>query len=379
MEDLTRIFNETPRLRYLGKTKLKQALKGRGIPTSVIDQYFAESDLKQVFSSVNKRPRELQYKITAMPKSFQIDVVYFGYPKRRANKGCAYALMLVDILSRKCWLYPMKSQSMDEILRHYETFLTSVGISNVHNMQTRVNMIMGDDQFSAKRFQAFNGKLGISLYTNIAKDDHVVGDSDRLGILDRLVGTLKRQLEMRYVEAGVEGDWLKYIGEIVTDYNATTHSTLHMTPNEAWELPDAIQIERFTLESNYNRDVDRNTINFNPGDKVRILENPDTFTKATKPKWSTSVHIVQARTGYRYTVDGLPDNIRRTFKSNELLPVGATARNLAVDKTATQKEKVRKRIESRREGISLNPSSTAAGITTRNTYKRVTRSSVKPK
>jgi hypothetical protein len=379
MDSLIQVLNDTPRLKYLGKTKLKQALKGRrDIPANAIDRYFAESDLKQVFSGVNKRPRELQYKITAMPKSFQIDVVYFGYPKRRANKGCAYALMLVDILSRKCWLYPMKSQSMDEILRHYETFLTSVGISNVHTMQTRVKMIMGDDQFSAKRFQAFNGKLGISLYTNIAKDDHVVGDSDRLGILDRLVGTLKRQLEMRYVEVGVEGDWQKYIEQIVLDYNQTIHSTLHMTPSEAWELPEAIQIERFTLESNYNRTIDRNTKNFTPGDRVRILENPDTFTKGTKPKWSTTVHIVRDRTGYRYTVDGLANNSRRTFKSNELLPVAATARDLAVDKTATRKEKVRKRIESSREGISMNTTGTA-GITTRNTYKRVTRSSIKSK
>jgi hypothetical protein len=126
-----------------------------------------------------------------------------------------------------------------------------------------------------------------------------------------------------------------------------------MTPSEAWELPEAIQIERFTLESNYNRTIDRNTKNFTPGDRVRILDNPDTFTKGTKPKWSTTVHIVRDRTGYRYTVDGLANNSRRTFKSNELLPVAATARDLAVDKTATRKEKVRKRIESSREGISM--------------------------
>ena len=60
------LLDATPRLKYLGRAKLKQELKGQGISAAILDDYFKQSDLKQVFAGVNKKAEALQYKITAI-------------------------------------------------------------------------------------------------------------------------------------------------------------------------------------------------------------------------------------------------------------------------------------------------------------------------
>ncbi|DAC81573.1 TPA_asm: integrase [Monoraphidium MELD virus] len=366
MEKLQGLLEKAPRLKYLGKTKLQQELRGQGIPGKVLDEYFAQSDLRQVFKGVDKRPAELNYKITAQPRSFQLDVVHFGFAKRRGNKGCAQALLAVDILSRKAWLYPLKARTMADILGQYEAFLRAVGVSSVKALQTRVKMVMADDEFAAKQFAAFNEALGIAVYTDIAKDDHISHDSDRLGILDRLVGTLKRQLEMRYVEAGVEGDWLKFIPDIVVDYNDTVHRTLGVTPNQAWAAPESEQLERYSREVKLNEAIDDAQQKYAPGARVRILENASTFTKGTKPRWSLKVYAVKDRDGYKYLVEGLT----RRFKPNELQPAGEGAQDLSVDKTPAKQEKARKKITSRKEGIAVDEPALQGRAAPRQTRER---------
>lgn len=354
MDKLQVILDATPRLKYLGKSKLLQELKGKGVPRKVVDQYFKESDLKQLFHKPSKKPGKLMYTITAPPKSFQIDVIIFGYSKRKANKGCAYALLLVDILSRRCWLYPMKSQEVNEILQKYKAFLDEVG-EDVKSVQHRVVAVTGDNQFVSKAFVDYNSQAGIRVYSDVAKDDHLTGDSDRLGILDRAVRTIKHQLQVRYVEAGVVGDWLKYVPSIVKDYNETKHKRLKMSPDEAWALPEQEQLQRYYREMRYNQELDQKVKSYAAGDRVRVLENKDAFAKGTSPKWSAKVYTVEARDGYRYKVTGL----KARFKSNALLEVGEKASDVVVDTRPAKQEKARKRITSKKEGIAVDEAALA--------------------
>ena len=57
-------------------------------------------------------------------------------------------------------------------------------------------MVQGDNAFNAKEFQDFNTKRNIHVLTGVAADEHVtVGDP--LGVLDRLVQTLRTLIEKR--------------------------------------------------------------------------------------------------------------------------------------------------------------------------------------
>jgi hypothetical protein len=98
-------------------------------------------------------------------------------------------LLLVDLLSRKAFAYPLKSGAIDDVLTVYERFLEAV---------KDVNSVTGDKFFSAKAFTEVNDSKGIDLYTDIAAEDHVKG-SDKLGVIDRLTRTIKSIINRRMV------------------------------------------------------------------------------------------------------------------------------------------------------------------------------------
>eukprot|EP00877_Chromochloris_zofingiensis_P005043 jgi/Chrzof1/1453/Cz10g08150.t1 len=385
MEKLLELLEAKPRLKYLGKNKLKAELKGQ-VPGKVIDQYLAESDLRQVFKPLQKRGAAQQYKITALPRLFQVDIVNFGFRRQtrstrsRRNDGYEYALLCVDILSRKAWLYLLKSRSMADVIDQYDEFLQDVD-SDVKAVRTGrdVNMVSADDEFAAKDFVDLNRALGIAVYTDVAKDDHQTGDSDRLGIVDRLVGTLKRQLQMRYIAENNDGRWTELIGDIVHDYNNTKHSALNMTPNQAWKQPYDEQISRHSQQSDYNASVDADMPKFAVGDVVRVLQNRGTFEREG-PRFSKDLWVVDERDGYRYLVRSQATGARSTrrFKANELQKVSTKAKPLVAKVVAAKKaDTARKKVASRAESVEFNTSTSPR--TTRQSTRGVQRPTVAKK
>ncbi len=119
----------------------------------------------------------MNLKITAAPKSFQIDMVY--YP---ISENFKYVLLIIDIQFRKAWAYLLSSGSCgtgENILEHIKQFLSEVG---------QINSVEGDNQFSFKTIQEYNKENNIKTDTSIAKDEHI-SQGNKLGIIDRLVRT----------------------------------------------------------------------------------------------------------------------------------------------------------------------------------------------
>ncbi|DAC81542.1 TPA_asm: integrase [Coelastrella green algae MELD virus] len=349
-ETLLSLLDAQPRLKYLGKSKLLQELKGHGISKAAVDKYFESSALHQVFAAPVKRPARLQYMITGQPRSFQIDILAgLGFAKK--NKGFQYALLAVDILSRKAWAYPLKTRNMTEVITAYSKFVKDQGV-NVKQVQHTINMINTDDEFGAKAFQQYNQELGIKVYSNVAAHDHQQS-GDFLGIIDRLCGTLKRQLQLRYVtHPGEEGLWTKWLPRVVQDYNATLHSTLGITPNDAYDRSMDEQYQMYAAQKAANQALDAKAPKFQIGDSVRVLLNRSTFQK-DGARWSDALHTVTERLGYKYLVSGT----NRRYKANEMQLVKSeaiTKVDTAPLKAAVKRETARKKITSKQEGISVH-------------------------
>ena len=80
-------------------------------------------------------------------------------------------------------------------------------------------MVQGDNAFNAKEFQDFNTKRNIPVLTGVAADEHVtVGDP--LGVLDRLVQTLRTLIEKR-IHARDDPKWTTWLAEVIHDYTPT--------------------------------------------------------------------------------------------------------------------------------------------------------------
>ena len=101
-----------------------------------IQDYLKNQEVNQINTSINK---QYQYKITAPPRTFQIDIFWW-----KRGDTLIPILLLVDILSRKAWAYVLtkskQEKRADVSVKTLENFKNEVG---------NINGLTGDNEFSS--------------------------------------------------------------------------------------------------------------------------------------------------------------------------------------------------------------------------------------
>ena len=137
-----------------------------------IQQYLKNQEVNQINTSVNKT---YQYKITAPPRTFQIDIFWW----KKADTLIPI-LLLVDILSRKAWAYVLtkskKEKRADVSVQTLQEFKAEVGL---------IRGLEGDNEFSSAAVKKFCDDNDIRLDTSVAKEEHI-NNGNKLGFIDRL-------------------------------------------------------------------------------------------------------------------------------------------------------------------------------------------------
>ena len=177
--------------------------------------------------------------------------------------------------------------------------------------------IITDSEFDFQNFIQLNKDLDIIIDHKTAYNDHITG-GDRLGIIDRVVRTLKNIL-MRFVysQTGKQYSVVNIMDEIVKNYNNTSHKSLDgLTPNQVFLNRDA-RFKIFSDNIDYNNSIEKG-IDFSIGDAVRILNKREAFSKE-KPQYSKDIYKVIENKGYKYYVeDSDGKKLRRALKPNEI-------------------------------------------------------------
>ncbi len=231
----------------LAKQKLKASAKE-------INEFLKNQEINQI----NKKPtKHTNLKITAPPRTYQIDIMY--YPVGESFKN---VLLIVDIQSRKSWAYVISSTSGENILNAYKKFESEVDI---------INAIEGDNQFSFKAFQDYNKEKNIRLDTSIARDEHISAHGNKLGILDRLVRTLKEMIEKYRSVVSKKTSFSEIIDKIINTYNNQPHRTIKSTPNEMFD-----DVSKQNFNNQKDKEFNKNELkknNISIGAEARILES----------------------------------------------------------------------------------------------------------
>jgi hypothetical protein len=206
----------------------------------------------------------------------------------------------------------IKEKRGDITVKTLEEFKSQVGY--IHGLE-------GDNEFGSAAVKAFCQTHNIRLDSSVSKLEHISG-GNKLGIIDRLVRTLRELIERYYDILGHKMDSLKdVVATIIGTYNNDNHRTLNnKTPNQVFKDNDN-QIARYLNDSVHNQHV-YTTVPFKPSDKVRILEDKGEFAKG-KNKFSKEVHSVEGKEGYKIK---LSDTTRK-FKPSELLKINGTVSN----------------------------------------------------
>ena len=107
-----------------------------------IQEYLKNQEVNQINTTVNKT---YQYRITAPPRTFQIDIFWF-----KRGETLIPILLFVDILSRKAWAYVLtkskKEKRADISVKTLQDFKNEVG---------EINGLTGDNEFLSTPIKKF--------------------------------------------------------------------------------------------------------------------------------------------------------------------------------------------------------------------------------
>jgi hypothetical protein len=252
--------------------------------------------------------------------------MYMPESLKNKNRGFFKYLICIDIISRKAYIYPIKTKRVGDILIAYDIFLSELktdiaALDNSYDayMRNLPFSITADDGFNTKAFIDRNKELGIPIDTQTAKDDHISA-GNRLGIIDRFTRTIKSIIS-RYVNSGINSNYIKELKELINNYNNTEHASLHgLTPNDVFSSRDArYDIMKQGMEINNRLLTNRYT--FNPDDKVRAITKQTDFEKEG-PRFSSEIYEIVDQIGSKYKIRDISGKIqKKLYKLHELQSV----------------------------------------------------------
>ena len=361
MEALEEALQKNPGFKILGKDKLKKKLGALAIriSTKVIDEWFKSKEINQIYA----KPKKVKsYRINGPPNSFQMDIILLP-TYQKSNNGVKEFLMLIDILSRKVWAYPLKNGKMDTVMQEYRSFVNSVG-------KDKIMSVEGDDFFSAASLKDYNNHCDIKTFTDIAKDDHLTNHGNILGIIDRAVRTLKNYIE-KYLLIHDTTKWVDALPAIIEIYNDSPHSSLHhRTPNEAYD-DEVYLLKKYLKNQQYNDDIQRK-LDFAVGDIVRAMVGKNLFDKEKAP-FSKELYTIEQEDGRRYIImDEKGKTLKRRYRPSELLKITGLTERLGKEKQEVEKE--HKKINKTRKGTGKSYSETIEDISNRDEPRQKRRS-----
>ena len=233
---------------------------------------------KFLYKRVPKVENFRQIQVSSIDHTYGVDLIDYTGNNQGNNRG--YILVVVDYHSRFCQTRVMNTKTKTEIEKNLKTVFQYMDIpQNIHC-----------DRESAIIHSAYLKKLGVNVYHTDTTHAHTTGGSP---IAERLIQTLKGRLE-QYRDATEFRQWKRHVDIITDDYNHKKHSTIGMSPHDAYftrnkEL-DTKQAER-ALE--HSKEVKQPKKEVEKGQEVIEAKEKQTFTKGYAQKWNTEILTIE--------------------------------------------------------------------------------------
>ena len=230
----------------------------------------------------------------------QIDIADFT-ASGALNNGFRYLFVAIDIFTKHCHAVPIKDKQPAESVRAMTEILKVIGVPEV---------IYHDNEGS------WNSGDFIELL-NQNKIKQII-TSTPPPFAERMIQTIKNMIHTRL--DGLEIDkqeWINLLPAVLKKYNNTKHSTIRMTPNQAKQGNDNIEIWlNIESKATYSRSYPP----LKKGSEVRTYIKPKTMTKGYDSRWSKEVYKVIAITEDKkqFMVN---NNSKRLYSRHELLLV----------------------------------------------------------
>jgi len=287
--DLEKYYNQ---FNFPASSTFLKQLKNEGIKVTKndIDDFLSTRVEQQQTSVKHERKRKLGKIVAYRPLSLiQMDI--FDLAKyNAANKGYKYMLCIIDVFTRKVWLYKMKKKDNSNVQESFQQFLLD---SDLKKYVPTILMSDNDSTFVNTSFQVILEKNKIIHQPNILDDHHA------LGLIDRFARTIKTILTRLFLQTK-NTNWIDYFDVILNNYNNSGYFAIdNIKPNDAFLNKN--------LKKIYNINYEKSLINMaisdiDVNDKVRI-KIKGTFRKGTEARYSDEVYTVKKVRGNSITLN----------------------------------------------------------------------------
>ena len=226
------------------------------IPLKFIKEVLLEEKSHQITSNFNSNAKKF-IPITAPPYTYQIDLTFFEPMTlyKQNNNGVYILLNIIEISSRKAWSYGLKNKQQDSIFEAISDFISK---NTVKRLESDAGSEFDNNQFKEMCFQS---EIELFLFDKKLSPN-------AMGKIERFNKTIRDKIN-KYLLVKDTKRFIDILPQLIENYNNTKHSSIKMTPNEAFTLPIMSEINFFEKQKGYEV-KDEILKEYKVGDKVRI-------------------------------------------------------------------------------------------------------------
>jgi len=290
-------------------------------------------------SKKTKNQKSYFHIATNNPGEFQCDLMFMDQKYKKFNGGMNVFLVIINVMNRFLYLYPMNNKKSENIVEALEEFLKYA--------REKPSLIVCDagSEFISKKVGAYLERNDIKMVVVNKVENE---DSHATALVERVIRTIREMLG-KYMEVYKTNKYQDKIDEIVANYNNSPHRGLggeapaEVTVQSAQEINDEI--------SKLDKGLYEKIMDIEPGQKVRLLVKRKGFEKGGD-SWSKTVHEIESVEGNHFTIKGK----NRPYLYREIQVIDSV--NERPDTTAEdelKKEKKRNQINRRlkKEGLEI--------------------------
>ena len=241
-----------------------------------IADFLRQHDIHGVHRRIVKRKFPRRRVIARFPFDlFMADLMEFPQYKFR-NRGYRFALILIDVFTKKLYTAPLKKKTKEETARAFETIFHDFD-------EFPINLVTDKGlEFYNKEVGRVFASYGINHYSTPTKTKW------KASVAERVIRTIKSRL-FKYFKAKKTTNWVDVLPEFTKNYNSTPHSS-HGFP------PDDVSSENRDIV--YKKLYPQNTLTIvcklKIGDKVRKIRDKTLFEKGYTENWSDEIYKISA-------------------------------------------------------------------------------------
>ena len=273
-----------------------------------VDDFIKSRTEQQQTTIKGEKKKDLGKIVAYYPLSLiQMDI--FDLSKYyKDNQGYKYILCIIDVYSRKVWVYKMKNKDNKNVFESFQTFIQE---SNLKKYAPTILMSDNDSTFINDKFQQILSSNDIIHQPNVLNDHHA------LGLVDSFARILKKIFTRTFLQ-NKSTTWINNLEEVIDNYNDIPNPALdNIKPNNAFLEKN----HRKIYDINHEKSLYNNTkSSIEVNDKVRV-KLTGTFRKGTEARYSDDVYTVKKVRGNTITLDN--DTV---YKRSSLLIVPKTTK-----------------------------------------------------